>query len=312
MQENQIAQDLVYSLSATHDGTVCFAAKISGLHRSDDGGKTWYPMNLMPDDPNQPTVTTVAVGAGPKDVSYLLAGVHGGVISSKDMGDTWQAIGLSSPPPFVTALAVSPDFAEDGIAFAATLEDGVFRTDDSGVTWKQWGFGLFDRNVLGLAIAPDFSRSKALYALTETGIYFSRNQGRSWQLTDFPAESAPVLCMAVSPTFTTDGRLYCGTEANGLYFSADRGQSWESMSQLDIQDSINAILLGTQYPDRPEILVMTDRALWYSDDAGKSWSVLHDDMDVDEGLTVALAPQGFTIENPLLLGLTNGEILTIS
>lgn len=311
MQENQIAQDLVYTLTATADGNICFAAKLSGLHRSDDGGESWYPINLTLEDSNPLTVTAIATSIGTDDALHLFAGVNGGVFISNDTGITWTPIGLLSPPPFVTALAMSPNYIADGIALASTLEDGVFRTDDFGRTWQQWGFGLFDHNVLGLVIAPDISRSKAVYALTETGIYYSQNTGRSWQVTDIPAEAAPILCMAISPAFAEDGRLYCGTEADGLYCSDDRGQSWRRLDQLGIQDTINAILLGQQYPDQPEILVMTDHALWYSSDAGESWENLHNDLDFSEGLTAALAPHGFSLENPLVLGLTNGNILTI-
>jgi photosystem II stability/assembly factor-like uncharacterized protein len=148
--------------------------------------------------------------------------------------------------------------------------------------------------------------------MTESGVYHSRTGGRSWQVTPFPAGAAPVLCAAISPDFAQDGRIYAGTEGAGLYFTDDRGLSWQRISQLDITDSINAILLGTQYPARSEMLVMTNEALWRSEDAGQSWSAWHTDIDFGAGLTAALAPFGFSTQNPLLLGLADGRILSIS
>lgn len=311
MDENPIAQDIVYAMSAAPDSTLLLAAKQSGLQRSDDGGKSWYPITLTPGHDEQPSVTAVALSTGTDGTLHLLAGVPGGVIISRDSGASWMAAALASPPPFVTALALSPGYAQDGMVFASTIEDGMFRSDDWGESWQPWGFGLFDLNVLGLAVSPDFSHDQSLYAVTETGVYCSRNSGRSWQLTDFPAEAAPVLCVAISPAFALDGRLYAGTEAMGLYYSDNRGQAWQRMEQLDIQDSINAILLGAQYPERPEILVVTNHALWYSEDKGESWSDWRNDLEFSDGLTAALAPQGFAAGNLLLLGLANGHILTV-
>src|SRR5262245_13749574 len=150
MHENVIAQDIVYAMSATPDSTLSLAAKQSGLQRSDDGGKSWHQVILTPGHDEQPSVTALALSKGIDDTLHLLAGVPGGVIISRDRGTNWMAAALASPPPFVTALALSPDYAQDGIAFAATLEDGVFRSDDWGETWQPWGFGLFDLSVLGL------------------------------------------------------------------------------------------------------------------------------------------------------------------
>ena len=312
MSDNAIAQDIVYAMTATSNGGLCLAASQSGLRRSDDVGKTWYSMNLIPEQSQQPPVTAVALSSSTNGALHLFAGVLGGVFISKDSGTSWTATGLASPPPFVTALAVSPNYDKDGIAFAATMDDGVFRTDNGGQTWQSWCFGLFDLNVLGLAVSPDFGNDRTLYALTETGIYLSKNGGRSWQLTNFPADVAPVLCMAISPDFAQDGKLYAGTEAAGLYYSENRGQTWQPVPLPDSNDAMNAILLGTHYPDKPEILVVTNHALWYSDDAGESWVDWHGNLDFGVGLTVALAPKGFRAGNPLLLGRADGHILTIS
>ena len=311
MPENAIAQDIVYAMSTTSSGGLCLAATQSGLRRSDDEGNTWYPVNLIPEQSQQPPVTAVALSSGTDGTIHLFAGVLGGVFVSKDSGTSWTATRLASPPPFVTALAVSPNYSADAIAFAATMEDGVFRTDNGGQTWQPWCFGLFDLNVLGLAVSPDFANDRTLYAFTETGIYLSKNSGRSWQLTNFPADVAPVLCMAISHNFAQDGKLYAGTEAAGLYYSENRGETWQQVSPLDTDNAINAILLGVQYPDKPEILVMTNHALWYSADAGTSWAAWHSHLDFGDGLTVALAPKGFSADNPLLLGRADGHILTI-
>jgi hypothetical protein len=299
-------------LCASPDGSIYFAARQSGLYRSDDGGVSWQPVSIHQGSDEQPSVTGVVMAQGPDNTAHLMVAVPGAVLISRDEGANWTAAGLGSPAPFVTALAVSPDYARDGIALAATIEDGVLRTDNYGEIWRPWGFGLFDLHVLGLAVSPSFVHDGTAYAVTESGVYRSRTSGRSWELTSFPAEAAPVLCAAISPDFAQDGRLYAGTEGAGLFTSDDRGVSWQRMAQLDSTGSINAILLAGQQPTGAEILVMTDGALWISQDGGESWSAWHGDTDFGAGLTAALAPAGFAAHNLSLLGLADGRILTLS
>ena len=308
-QESLLAQDVVYSLCvAPDDSQLCLAAKQSSLQRSIDGGRTWQSVILNPANEVQPAVTAITIAPGPDEALHFMAGVVDGVSISKDGGVNWTVTALATPRPFVTALAASPDYANDGMAFAATLEDGVFRTEDYGATWRQWGFGLFDLHVMGLAVSPNFSLDGTVFAVTESGIYRSRTRGRSWQVTSFPPEAAPVLCVAMSPDFSQDNRLYAGTERSGLYYSEDGGQSWQRTPQPAATDSINAILLDSRH----HILVMTDQDLWISENAGGSWSRRNTETDFSASLTAALAPQGLAASNPLLLGLADGRIVTIT
>lgn len=311
MQEQTIAQDIVYALavSAAPDGGFWLAARQSGLVRSDDKGQHWQPVIVQPEQEMQPSMTALVVTRADHAL-HVMAAVPGGVFISRDGGDNWTPTAIATPAPFITVLAVSPVYARDGIAFAASMEDGVFRTDDSGEHWQAWNFGLFDVHVLGLAISPDFASDGTVYALTESGMYRSRNTGRSWQLMGFPMDAAPVLCMGISPRFAEDGRLYAGTEGAGLYRSTDRCDSWDRMA-LESGDSINAILLGDE--DRNgEIVALTSGGGWRSEDGGLSWLPCYTDVDFGDGLTAALAPQGLAPGKPLLLGLADGRILTIA
>lgn len=308
-QESVLTQDIVYCLSAVpDDNQLWLAAKQSGLQQSHDGGQTWQQVFLNPANETQPTVTGITIAPGPDETSHFMVATIDGVSISKDGCATWTTAALALPRPFITALVASPDYANDGIAFAATLEDGVFRTEDYGVTWRQWGFGLFDFHVMGLAVSPNFSLDGMVFAVTESGIYRSRTGGRSWQVTSFPPEAAPVLCIAISPDFSQDNRLYAGTERSGLYYSEDGGQSWQRTTQPAATDSINAILLDSRH----RILVMTDQDLWISENAGEPWSKRNTETDFGPSLTAALAPQGLAAGNPLLLGLADGRILTIT
>ena len=104
----------VHALAASptfaKDG-ICFAAHTAGLARSVDGGRTWRDAYTALD--LQAALTTAAVAVSPDFAAdrTLFAGAVGGVLRSHDGGETWTVAALPPPPPFVTALAVSPNYA---------------------------------------------------------------------------------------------------------------------------------------------------------------------------------------------------------
>jgi photosystem II stability/assembly factor-like uncharacterized protein len=116
----------------------------------------------------------------------LFAGTPGAVLRSEDSGLTWKISRLPEPGPVVTALAFSPNFADDGTAFAGTDEDGIFITTNQGATWTVWNFGLLDPNILTLAVSPGFKHDQKVFAGVSSGLFYSQNRGRSWQPIDLP------------------------------------------------------------------------------------------------------------------------------
>lgn len=267
-------------------GGMCFAARNSGLFRSDDGGQSWRlayaSLNL-----DAPLATTaLALSPNVARDQTLLAGANGGVLRSADGGATWQITMLPEPAPLVTRLALSPNFAADRLAFAGTLEDGMFRSHDGGATWAAWNFGLLDPSVLALAISPDFARDQTLYAGADSGLFRSSNTGRSWREVELPSGFTAVLSIAA-----TRDQLWVGTEDAGLLSTADAGRSWR---QLELGGPVSELVaLGAS-----ELVALAgDRAL-LSRDAGATWAELH------AGVVALAAVPG----EPLLAGMADGSV----
>jgi photosystem II stability/assembly factor-like uncharacterized protein len=186
------------------------------------------------------------------------------------------------------------------------LEDGIFRSHDRGETWQPWNFGLFDLNTLSIAVSPGFAHDRTVYVGTETGIFCSQNGGRAWQETGFPTDFAPVLSLAMSPKFAQDGILFAGTEAAGVFYSDNRGQTWQHILH---GGAINAILLSPDFPEEANVMVVSNDVLQHSCDGGKSWSKRNPGGNPDAEFTTAIAPIGFAPEPKLLLGLSNGQVV---
>lgn len=332
MDEAYPMQDVVYHLAPSpafaEDG-VCFAARMSGLYRSDDGGATWRfvyeslegEQARLDDAP----VATTAVALSPAFASdrSVFAGVQGAVLRSVDGGQNWYIAGLGTPPPLISALVVSPDFAEDGVVLAGGMEDGIFRSSDRGGQWARWNFGLLDLNILSMAISPDFARDETLFVGTESGIFRSTNGGRAWRevgastlaqrsYEPSPADFAPVLSLAISPGYASDGTVFAGTESAGLFCSRDRGRTWERVDGGAITDSVNAIILAPALPTAaPAVLAATSAALHLSRDGGQSWSSLEAVQSlegVEAGISAVAAPSGLLPGAALLVGTANGEV----
>lgn len=288
-------QDTIYSLLNVDSSLL--AARQSGLYRSVDGGLTWVNALQSLGDMLPLTVTAVAA-----DQNNIFAGVKGAVLCSSDSGETWTIVGLASPPPDVVALAISPNFAEDGMVVAGTADDGVFVSSDRGATWIAWNFGLIDAHVQCIAFSPAYVDDHLILVGTETGIFASKNGGRGWTELDFPMEAAPVVSLAFSSSYANDGAVYAGTEANGLYISSDRSLRWVHLNNSLISGAVTAILIEKNY------WLLLENKIVYSDDDGRTWKLFDHPLPSHVlPMTMALNPSRVM---SLIVGFADGEMLS--
>ncbi len=295
-QNNISRLDYIYQFSGSgkfnRSKAVDFAARVSGLYRSSDGGKSWTSafdsLNLQKD------LSALAVAVSPdlEDDPSIFVGLNGGILRSPDNGRHWESTLLPSPPPVISALAISPNFIQDGIVFAGTLEDGMLRSSDRGGRWYAWNFGLLDLNVLCLAISPGFANDETLFLGAQSGIFRSTNGGRSWREVNLPVGFEPVLSLAISSNFIQDATLFAGTENQGLLCSADAGRTWRRLSKSVLKQPINSILLAPNFSESNELLVLHGDILLFSSDGSKSW-------------------QEWRPQSPALVGCADGEILRL-
>jgi photosystem II stability/assembly factor-like uncharacterized protein len=307
-------RDYVYAIAASPDfgrDGICFAARRSGLFRSEDGGFRWQDAYRALELPEALLTPCVAVSPDFRSDHSVLAGASGGILRSVDGGRSWQAASVPTPPPVVSCMGVSPNFVHDGALFAGTMEDGVLRSTDRGSRWQRWNFGLLDLAVFCLAISPQFAADDTLFVGTDSGLFRSTNGGRAWREVSFPDQLAPVLSLAVSPDYARDGTLWAGTESNGLYVSTDRGDRWRRLAEELIADTVNAVLLSPQFPAKADVLAMLPDRLLISRDGGGRWSTWPDGLPDRAELSSVAAPHGLDPGAPLLVGLTDGRVLRV-
>jgi len=309
-------EDFVYQFAASQEfggggKAICFAAQVSGLYRSTDGGVTWH--SAFTSLKLQETMPALAVAIPPnaEEAPGVFVGVNGGILRSWDNGRNWESTLLPSPPPVVSALTISPNFAQDGILFAGTLEDGVLCSSDRGRRWAAWNFGLLDLNILCLAISPAFATDETLYAGTQSGLFRSTNGGRAWREVHLPGGFEAVLSLAISPDFAKDATLFAGTENHGLRRSRDGGQTWERVGKSVFAEPVNAILLDPEYPRKPNSLVLQGSVLFASQDGGETWKLWREAKLAGKDITAVYAPTGFGPRARVLVGFADGIVQRI-
>jgi photosystem II stability/assembly factor-like uncharacterized protein len=306
--------DLVYQFAAAAGGSrahtaVYYAAQMSGLYVSEDEGEHWrlaYESLSLPEP-----LATLAVAAVPNDGQppVVFAGCSGGLLRSPDGGRTWANIPLGEPPPAVTALALSPKYAQDGYLIAATLQDGVSYSRDRGAQWQTGNIGLIDPNVLCAAISPDFERDQTVLAGTQSGLFRSHNAGRSWREVDLPGGHEPIISLAFSPAYADDCLVLAGTETQGLLRSTDQGKSGVFAGRPALSQSINQILFSPDFALHPWLLALHEGSVFISKNAGDSWRRWKQAFGSSKPITALAAPRGFGPGDPVLAGFEGGEKL---
>lgn len=311
MEERPKESDIVLALVVTAEGPgtpTLWAAKGSGLFQSRDLGKSWSSAydSLALDEPLATTAFDTALDTD--DQRTLFAGTLGAILVSVNRGNTWQIASLGTPPPLVSAIAVSPSYQTDGIVLAATLEDGVFRSTDRGRTWISSNFGLLDLGVLALAVSPGFGSDETVYAGTETGIYISTNGGRAWRAVESADKLGGIQSLAISPDFMKDNTLVAATESQGLWRSRDRGTTWHPCGSDRQHLSAQQVMLDPHYDQRPRIIALTATEIRWSGDGGASWSSLHTWSDEPDAVST-LAVRDWSLNPPtIVIGRSDGQV----
>jgi photosystem II stability/assembly factor-like uncharacterized protein len=235
-----------------------------GLYRTTDGGKTWKAVKVVnadtgfidvamdPSDPNTLyaaayQVRRDAFAGGNPAVQF---GPGSSLFKTADGGDTWQRMteGLPNRPlgrcglavsrkdPRVVYAVVQTDKTATGVAGQGPKKGdkvetgGVFRSADRGQTWTKLN-DLCPRPFYYGQIRIDPNDDRRIYVLGIT-LHVSNDGGRT-----FPGGSGALGAHPDHHALWIDPRdpdhLVLGNDG-GLYFSYDRGATWEHVANLPI------------------------------------------------------------------------------
>ena len=222
------------------------------VYRSVDGGQTWRAVGS-----SLSAHSVFALASAPSESLSLYAATDGGLwwLEVDQGGPAEPGMWHSGGPRGGRArtLAVSPDFAADGLAFAGTWLSsryggqsgpGVLRSTDAGWTWRPSASGTEDVTygsaVHAYAFSPDFAADRTLFAGTWGGLFKSTDGGENWhRLTRvYFGPPGAITAVAVAPDFATSGHVLAGGGWGGLYLSQDGGVNWTANYSVTAQSVV--------------------------------------------------------------------------
>ena len=226
------ASDVVYFL---HEGRLAAVPASALVSRAAPPAMVQPPAapvaELLPLPTGGGTEALVAVYGRemPAGDCYVFGQVGGTLVLSVDGGRTWlgPTAGLPRGCPYVTTVAASPAFEQDGALFAGVAGWGLFWSIDGGRTWSPSGNGLPSAGITCVLVSPGFAQDRTVFVLLRTGgLYRSRDAGGTWQPVNDRAFAA-----ALSPEFAQDGVVMVGASGAegdfGIYVSRSGGDEWE-------------------------------------------------------------------------------------
>lgn len=236
------------------------------------------------------------------DPDTVFFGHHGGLMVSRDAGESWQdgtlrgvdvmqqALGLADPPRHYVAghdlFSVSTDGGQtwkpqstnlpslDLHAFAGSPADpnrlyavpaglGLFTSTDGGRMWSAAALPPgADTEPIVLAVAPNDPNT--LYLARNGDVAISNDAGQTWET--HPGPGGIIVALTVVPD--VDQTLYAGTN-RGLLRREPAG-SW---TRLSVEPAGMVVAVAVS-PVRPERIAIVDQQgnFYRSDDGGITWN----------------------------------------
>lgn len=214
---------IVSDISCTGSDTAFAATWDEGLFRSVDGGVSWSSVCRAPE--------YTATGDETRGVAVLgsvvlVATRLGGLLCSRDRGQSWQNLLLDTTMP--AELASVSCFLRMGTGSFVGGNRGICRSDDDGATWQYCSPRLGDGSVSGRVDCMAESQGVIWAGTYQAGVWLSLDSGATWSpcTTALPYLGSEWGYSSVSAILPiAEDLLFCAT-GRGVFVSSNGGTSW--------------------------------------------------------------------------------------
>ncbi|MBV9961639.1 MAG: T9SS type A sorting domain-containing protein [Parafilimonas sp.] len=323
-----IEQKFIYSFLFANG--FLFAGTSAGLYKSSDEGLTWTDANGFA--LNSSIIHDIAYAP-----PHLVVIADNLVFYSDDNGNSWN---YNSNSPFV--LGVNPSFLARHDSLLLASGPSVFRSFDGGINWSN-AITAANNNIDGLVQANsviiagtrsgmsfssnfgktwkpikqrgmrngnwfthDFYRSgnNFLLAYDEIGVGYSGDSGRNWNYTIQGFPPAASIDNAIN---FSNNILLSGTHGDGIYKSANAGNSWIKVGTTNNGDTLSNSNIFALLKINNVILAGTcGNGLYRSADNGISWTHITSGLPNQQGTGFLCVHQFAKTSNAVLAGTDQG------
>ncbi|HLF26887.1 MAG TPA: hypothetical protein VJG32_11165 [Anaerolineae bacterium] len=191
---------LVVSPAFAADRSLFAGVRGEGVYKSVDAGDAWQPANngldflsawqapslddvsdkdiLLAISPNYGTDQTVFVGSSQ------------GLFKTADGGAIWQEVKNigAGKTGYVIGLAISPNYANDGMLIVSLKGRGLFQSEDGGETFTAIGSDLISANqsIELIRFSGSYAADHALLAASDEALFRSPDGGTTWAIIHRP------------------------------------------------------------------------------------------------------------------------------
>lgn len=290
----------------------------SGVMKSEDGGRTFVPHNVIDAEHTIGRSDIYAMAVDPRNNNTVYAGSEKeDLFVSRDAAKTWSAMqtGLKS----ITDIAVSSQNSED--IYVSGMYNGrgsVIRTQDGGKNWERVYVEPQDgTNVTVMVMSP--INANIVFIGTSGGtIARTNNGGSTWE----NVHKATSRIEALEINVREPSVIYALVSATDVIVSRDNGVKFENVRNMQRDTSVYKVYEGTAYSMTIEpqkagsIIVGTDRGIFRSYDYGLGWEAI-DVIASTVGLpiqTIAASPHGaqlvYAVAKAIYTSVENGWVIT--
>jgi hypothetical protein len=286
---------VVASPDYSTDGLV-FVGAFEGLHHTDDRDGAWEVFDIYgtsivksiqfsPDYANDGAIYVSDYGGGlarydldpalPRPgapENFAIESLHAGRWSNRSTGldRLWSS-----------ALAVSPDFANDGIVYYSYTR--LFVSNDAGLTFNPVPIPYTIQILRTISLSPDFPTDQTMMIGSEVaqGTFRSTDAGANWTAitAGLPTGRHAARLIEFSPNFAVDQTVFMAltmevvtAAGTGVYRSIDGGITWSILPGFTATDHITALEVSPAYATDGTVFVGTTRnAVWRTTDGGTTW-----------------------------------------
>ena len=233
-----------------------YAATRTAVWASTDAGATWHESGL----PGRGAFSITADGGA------VYAGTANGAGVSRDGGTTWSDLdhGLGGARAFGYAITLDSQVRDK--VFVSGLASAVIVSHDGGASWTPSHTGYLTKSARGVAVDPTDSSHVYAGSFFAGGLFKSVDGGASWSRRKFGSAAIYVWVPAVDPA--EPNIVYAGTQGDGLWKSADYGDTWTRLT--GVPATVQGVAIDPTNNQR--VIASTPNGLWKSETGGQTWA----------------------------------------
>ena len=251
-------------------------APTSGIMKSEDGGRTFTPRNVIDEQHSIGKSNVFALAIDPRNSNTIYAGTEGdGVYVSHDGANTWSAVntGLTN----IGGIVIDPQDAR--IIYVGGMFNGrgsVIQSKDAGENWERVYVEPQDgTNITAMIMLP--GNTQTIFIGTSGGtIARTSNAGTTWENVHKAGNSIDVLGIGAKDTHA----IYALISGADMIISRDDGASFMNVRDMQRDYETQKIYDGIAYamtvdPHRAgSVVVGTDQGLFRTYDYGYHWEAI--------------------------------------